>query len=101
MQRAGSEYDKPWSMETAYKQCQSCGMPLWRDLEGGGSEQDGSRSQMYCSSCYRDGAFIQPELSVQEMQRLVDDILKREMRWWKVFRWLAVRQIPTLARWRK
>lgn len=88
-------------MGKVYKQCQSCGMPLRRDPEGGGTEQDGSRSRMYCSSCYRNGAFIEPELSVQEMQVRVDDILKHEMKWWGIFRSLAVRQIPTLARWKK
>lgn len=88
-------------MEKTYTQCQSCGMPLRRDPEGGGTERDGTRSRMYCSSCYRDGAFVRPEISVGEMQILVDDILKREMKWWKPFRFLAVRQIPTLARWKK
>lgn len=86
-------------MEKVYKQCQSCGMPLKQDAQGGGSEKDGTRSTMYCSSCYQDGAFIQPEMPVQEMQRLVDDVLKNEMKWWKLFRWLAVQQIPKLVRW--
>jgi hypothetical protein len=76
-------------------------MPLARDPQGGGTERDGTKSLMYCSSCYRDGAFVQPELSVREMQTFVDGILKEEMKWWWIFRWLAVHQIPTLVRWRK
>ena len=86
-------------MEKAYQQCQSCGMPLKRDQNGGGSEKDGALSVMYCSSCYQGGDFVQPDMSMEEMQRLVDDVLKREMRWWRPLRWLAVRQIPKLARW--
>ena len=31
-------------MQTTYKNCQSCGMPLKRDQEHGGTEADGSRS---------------------------------------------------------
>ena len=86
-------------MEKAYQQCQSCGMPLKRDQNGGGSEKDGALSVMYCSSCYQGGDFVQPDMSMEEMQRRVDDVLKRELRWWRPLRWLAVRQIPKLARW--
>ncbi|MBP6929459.1 MAG: zinc ribbon domain-containing protein [Candidatus Moranbacteria bacterium] len=88
-------------MEKVFTQCQSCGMPLKHDVQGGGSEKDGTRSTMYCSSCYQDGVFTQPEISVEEMQRLVDDVLKNEMKWWRPLRWFAVRQIPTLLRWKR
>lgn len=88
-------------MKKEYKQCQSCGMPLKQDKKGGGSEKDGTLSKMYCSSCYQDGVFKRPNLSLKEMQKLVDDVLKNEMKWWKIFRWLAVKQIPTLERWKR
>ncbi|WP_224768159.1 zinc ribbon domain-containing protein [Metabacillus idriensis] len=35
----------------AYKNCQSCGMPLSKDEHGGGTEADGSKSTKYCSRC--------------------------------------------------
>ncbi len=76
-------------------------MPLKHDSQGGGTEQDGTRSSMYCSSCYQHGVFTQPEMTVSEMQRFVDGVLKDEMGWWKAFRYLAVRQIPTLVRWKR
>ena len=76
-------------------------MPLKKDPMGGGSEKDGSRSKKYCSSCYADGAFKNPEMSLQEMQQLVDNVLKNEMKWPKLFRWMAVRQLPKLERWKK
>ncbi len=82
------------------KQCQSCGMPMKRDVKGGGSEKDGTLSAMYCSSCYQNGTFTRPNISVEEMQKLVDDV-KNDMRWLKFFRWLATRQIPKLARRKK
>jgi len=42
--------------------CESCGMPLARD-EDAGTEADGSRSTAYCTYCYRDGAFTEPDLT--------------------------------------
>jgi NAD-dependent SIR2 family protein deacetylase len=87
-------------MQKAYQQCQSCGMPMKKDKNGGGSESGGTLSPKYCSSCYQDGAFIKPEMTLTEMQSLVDRVLKDEMGWWKVFRWLAARQLPTLERWK-
>ena len=82
-------------------QCQSCGMPLKMDKKGGGSEKDGKLSTKYCSSCYQDGEFTKPNISVSEMQTLVNDVLKKEMKWLWIFRRLAVRQIPKLERWKK
>ncbi|WP_307428899.1 zinc ribbon domain-containing protein [Bacillus sp. V2I10] len=40
------------SLET-YKNCQSCGMPLYRDEHGGGTEANGTKSSKYCSHCYQ------------------------------------------------
>lgn len=87
-------------MQKAYQQCQSCGMPMKKDKNGGGLESDGTLSKMYCSSCYQDGVFVNPEMTLTEMQSLVDRVLKDEMKWWKFFRWLVVSQLPTLERWK-
>lgn len=88
-------------MEKIYIQCQSCGMPLREDKNGGGTEKDGTISKMYCSSCYENGEFKSPKLTLIEMQKLVDEVLKNEMKWWKIFRLLAVSQIPKLERWKE
>lgn len=50
------------------KFCQSCAMPL--DLHGQdvrGSERDGQKSSIYCSYCYADGRFVEPDISFEEM----------------------------------
>lgn len=60
-----------------YKTCQSCGMPLKRDPQQGGTEKDGSRSAMYCSYCYNNGAFVQPDITLDEMKSLVVDNMKK------------------------
>jgi hypothetical protein len=56
---------------------------------------------MYCSSCYQNGQFTRPDITLQEMQALVDGVLKKEMKWFKFFRRLAVKQIARLERWKK
>ena len=87
--------------ERGRSQCQSCGMPLWTERAGDcrGSEADGSPSAMWCSLCYADGAFVQPDCTLPQMLTIVDAAL-RENGSGRVVRWLAARQVPTLARWR-
>lgn len=51
-----------------FRNCQSCGMPLKRDPEGGGTNLDGSKNLMYCSYCYHHGEFTQPDIGVSEMK---------------------------------
>jgi len=50
-------------------------MPLKRDEKGGGSNADGSRSTIYCSHCYENGDFLQPNITVEQMQKLVNEKL--------------------------
>ncbi|HWR87338.1 MAG TPA: zinc ribbon domain-containing protein, partial [Acidiferrobacterales bacterium] len=59
------------------KFCQSCGMPMKKDLQRGGTDSDGSRSSEYCSYCYVSGAFTSPEIDTpQAMQRFCIGKLK-------------------------
>lgn len=81
--------------------CQSCGMPLARDTQGGGSNADGTKSTEYCSLCYRDGAFVAPEItSAPQMQAFVQSVLQRQG-YPKPVAWLMTLRIPTLRRWAK
>lgn len=86
-------------METSYKNCQSCGMPLNRDALGGGTNADGSKSTMYCSQCYQQGKFTQPNLSMDEMKVLVKGKLK-EMKIPGILSGIFTRNIPKLVRWK-
>lgn len=50
------------------KFCQSCAMPL--ELHGEdvrGSEQDGTKSDYFCSYCYQNGQFTEPDITFEEM----------------------------------
>lgn len=87
-------------MEKTYKFCQSCGMPLVKDEQGGGAEADGSKSAKYCSRCYENGAFKNPNTTMEEMQKLVDGKLQ-EMGSGRIMRFFAKRMIPKLERWKQ
>jgi len=82
-----------------YKNCQSCGMPLKKDPQGGGTKSDGTRSTMYCSYCYENGAFKQPNWSAHQMQVFVKVKLK-EMGFPGLLASFFSRNIPKLERWK-
>jgi hypothetical protein len=78
--------------------CQSCGMPLQLDTPrrpDRGSPDDPS----YCSHCYRAGAFVLPDLTVEQMQARVlaklRDVGVPESRVSRL-----TRRIPSLQRWK-
>ena len=58
-------------MERTFRNCQSCGMPLKRDEQGGARNADGSKSAMYCSHCYDHGRLTLPDITVEQMQSRV------------------------------
>ena len=75
-------------------------MPLHSHPAGGGTNADGSKSTEYCSFCYRDGRFTEPDITVDQMSAKVQAIM------WQKF-WIPgfvsrffVRNLPTLKRWR-
>lgn len=82
------------------QRCQSCGMPLDKDPNGGGSEADGTLSGAYCSICYSDGAFVHQGMLAAEFQTYcVEALAGKGMP--RIMAWLFTRGIPKLDRWRK
>lgn len=81
------------------KFCQSCGMPLSKDPQGGGTEADGSKSVTYCSICYDAGAFRHPDVSVEVFQAECVAAMHRSGMP-KFVAWLLTRGIPRLGRWK-
>ncbi|MGE5106667.1 MAG: zinc ribbon domain-containing protein [Sphingobacteriales bacterium] len=78
--------------------CQSCSMPLDKP-EMMGTEKDGSKSNEYCVYCYQNGAFINPNMTLDEMKTVV----KTQMEKRKIDSALinrAVNSLPGLKRWR-
>lgn len=78
--------------------CQSCGMPM-ESAEMKGTEKDGGKSDDYCVYCYKDGAFGNPdetmedmiETCVPHMQGMTPDEARKQMREF----------FPTLKRWKQ
>jgi hypothetical protein len=81
------------------KFCQSCGMPMSKDPQNGGTNSDGSKSTEYCSYCYQHGEFTSPEITTaQEMQQFCIEKMK-EQGMSRFTAWLFTRGIPKLDRW--
>lgn len=87
-------------MRRTPKNCQSCGMPLSRDTGKGGTNADGSKSDLYCSHCYQAGRFTAPDLSMDQMRRNVKLKLKELGFPGFMTAWFT-RGIPKLERWKK
>lgn len=85
-------------MEQAYKNCQSCSMPLKKDPKGGGTNADGSKSTLYCGYCYEGGKFTEPDLTLAQMQEKVKNILKG-MGFPGFLAGFFTKGIPKLKRW--
>lgn len=83
------------------KQCQSCGMPLQTKKAGDcrGTEADGTKSEKWCSLCYADGKFVNPDSTLEEMEVIVDKALKDQGSG-RLMRWMAQKQLPRLGRWK-
>ena len=81
------------------KICQSCGMPLKRDPKNGSTNADGSKNEKYCSYCYQEGAFLQPEITAIEMQAFCKEKIK-EMGYPGFLAGFFTKGIPKLERWR-
>ena len=81
------------------KNCQSCGMPLSKDAEGGGTELNGIISVKYCSHCYQDGTFTSPDITMNEMKEKVKGKLN-EFGIPKIFTGLFTLNLNKLERWK-
>ena len=85
-------------MSTTNKFCQSCGMPMNKDPQGGGTNADGSKSVLYCSYCYENGAFkfngTVAEFQEFCRQKMIEGGYSRFMAW------LLTQGMKRLQRWK-
>lgn len=86
-------------MVKVYRNCQSCGMPLKKDPNGGGTNLDGTKNAMYCSHCYQEGRFTLPDITVDEMKVRVKNKMK-ELGFPGFLSGIFTRHIPKLERWK-
>jgi hypothetical protein len=81
------------------KVCQSCGMPLSKDPQGGGTNTDGTASEKYCSYCYQNGALAGEGMTVGEFQEFVRRNMV-ESGHNRFIAWLFTRGYKRLERWK-
>ena len=81
------------------KHCGSCGAPMAKE-EMYGTEKNGSRSKDYCVHCYDKGAFLQPDITLDEMITFVSDLMVTQFGFTKEDADAQCKEgIPTLKRW--
>ena len=84
---------------SAQKFCQSCGMPLKKDPQGGGTNADGTKNEKYCSYCYENGTFVGGDVSLKEFQEFCRKKMI-ESGYNRFLAWLFTRGMGRLERWR-
>lgn len=81
--------------------CQSCGMPLTSPEEFG-TNRDGSKADEYCHYCYVDGAFVNPDITMQAMLDIcVHAMTQRGIMPETQARAMMAQTLPRLKRWRR
>ena len=85
-------------MEKQYKMCQSCGMPMSKDPQGGGTNADGTLNLKYCSYCFQEGDFTWHG-NVKDFQEFCRQKMI-ESGHNKLMAWLFTRGMKRLERWK-
>ncbi len=85
---------------TEVKMCQSCGLPFNEEHKHFiAKEPDGSRS-IYCTNCYKDGKFIDPNMTKEDMIELIVPVLGKAIGEEEARKEMTA-LLPTLKRWKK
>jgi hypothetical protein len=85
---------------TKVTMCQSCGLPFNEEhAHFIATEPDGSKS-IYCTNCYKDGKFIHPNLTMEEMIEMLVPVLGEAMGEEEARKELTT-LLPTLKRWKR
>ena len=83
------------------KFCESCGMPMGETDEMYGTESNGSKSVDYCSFCYENGAFTNPNLTLEEQIESVAALMVKDFGFSPEDAMEQCKEgIPTLKRWK-
>jgi hypothetical protein len=88
-------------MENNVKICQSCGMPLDKDPNKGGTNLDGSKSDKYCSFCFQNGKFTDEGITLKEkVEKNIQIAVSRLNIPESKAREMAESLLPNLERWK-
>ena len=80
--------------------CQSCGMPMEKP-EDFGTNAGGTPSEEFCSMCFQNGSFTEPDISMKQMIEKVTVILEGMDIPKEKAKKIAEETIPKLGRWKR
>jgi radical SAM superfamily enzyme len=63
-----------------------------------GTEKDGTKSNEYCMYCYANGAYTDPDMTMEEMKVIIETQMKK-MNLPDHLIELSVKMLPSLKRW--
>lgn len=78
--------------------CQSCGMPM-KEENDFGTNSDKSKNNEYCTYCFQNGAFTNPNISIEQMIKGVVGMMVKYGTPEDQANKQAQTLIPTLKRW--
>lgn len=80
--------------------CQSCGMPM-KIASDYGTKEGGAQSYEYCKYCYQNGAFTQPDMTMEQMIQGDIGIMVKFGMSEEEAKATVTKQVPTLKRWKQ
>ena len=81
------------------KFCQSCTLPI-DNIADRGTEKDGAKSELYCKYCYANGAFTDPDMTLERMQEIARTEMKKQNLPQNIIQ-QSMAMLPGLKRWKK
>lgn len=80
--------------------CQSCGMQISAQFSNLGTNADGTNTEKFCSFCFRNGEFTNPNQTLEEMVQSSIENMTTDLKMpLEQATNLANSLIPTLRRW--
>lgn len=77
--------------------CQSCGLNFKNQLNYTSSRKS---EQIYCETCFKDGEFTEPELTIEQMRERIKNRCT-ELKINRLYRFILIERLDNLKRWRK
>lgn len=77
--------------------CQSCTLPI-DEVEDRGTEKNGTKSELYCKYCYKDGVFTNPNMTLKQMMIICEQQMKKQNISPEILA-QSFKMLPRLKRW--
>jgi len=81
--------------------CQSCGLPFNQEHAHFIAKENDGTDSIYCTICYKDGKFTEPDISMDQMIEIQLPVLVGRLGTETEVRNMLHEFLPTLKRWKK